>query len=489
MANNTIHDDWGRNLQATAKCDWCSRKKTVLRRCNICHVNACKGCVAEGCLEDARHRVPRSAADDFDWEKTKKHHRLPACSGRARNRGEDGGVEATVTTTTTITTTPSREAAPSPRQEQPVPVEQPSATQGSPQVPCPDDDYLFRSHGHSASPLPGSVLWPSPYENLLFSRHRTGGFNAGRLYLGGAADMLPFGGHEWYLPHGPPAPVYSSSSGTSRAFRPGPSAYHVSGSPGWSDHPSPPSPSRPCAVMQPSFGGTFEQDFPPPGQHGGSAQMPCWGGVCNTRPPFEPSEAQALYEPVDVISTTKRAPPADEMVARGRRGSGRPVKGCRKNEERDLDDVSSDKAQAGHKETSGRRQVGSPEKPPPKIKRIRLIITASKKVPPPSEEASHGKNHSQKSQSHNRLPAENPFELRPTRKSLKRLAEKNLSDKKPAERQHKKSSSRNKLYKKHPQRPRAQQHQDNDASREVDKEIIQAAKTLIAMSRGLHEAT
>lgn len=214
----SIHNDWCRNLQATSKCDWCSKKNTVLRRCNICYINACKACVANGCLEDPQHNVSRTSVDDFDWKKYKKP--------RQSSQGLD-------------TDTPS-EASPAPLPRQPSfqqheqPMREPQSLYG---------DYLSRQ----AYPPPGGVhpaLYHGNYQGPM-----PVGFGPGpgpeQGYLG--RGMPPYGGFHSYDPR-----VHLDMP-----------PYHMGGPPGWSGSPPP------AAGIFPAGHGHFGRGFQQEPRYGG----------------------------------------------------------------------------------------------------------------------------------------------------------------------------------------------------------------------------
>lgn len=209
----SIHNDWGRNLQATSKCDWCSKKNTVLRRCNICYINACRACVASGCLEDLQHNVSRTSADDFDWKKYKKP--------RHSSQGLD-----------TDTTS---EVSPSPQPQQPSleqhgqPVREAQSPYGEylsrPSFTPPGSFHPCLYHGYYREPMPGPCgLGLGPEQG----------------YLG--RGMPPYGA---FHPQDPRMQLRMPS-------------YHMGGPPGWVGSPPPAAGTFPVIYVH--FGRGFQQE-------------------------------------------------------------------------------------------------------------------------------------------------------------------------------------------------------------------------------------
>lgn len=110
-SEDNFHNDWRKNVQGTAKCDWCSdrNKKGVMQYCNTCHQNICWSCVNSGRLEDDDHHVLREDVDHyFNWirPKTKREIAIAQKGGKRGGRARASSKAATRSTTSGTKATP-----------------------------------------------------------------------------------------------------------------------------------------------------------------------------------------------------------------------------------------------------------------------------------------------------------------------------------------------------------------------------------------------
>lgn len=86
LATDAAHNKWLKITTPTAKCDFCSKKNSVLYRCEEigCRIAACRPCMEEGVLEDAPHEMLYEHVKLLDWTKSKG----PVTRGRSVRSGQ-----------------------------------------------------------------------------------------------------------------------------------------------------------------------------------------------------------------------------------------------------------------------------------------------------------------------------------------------------------------------------------------------------------------
>lgn len=188
--DSNVHNNWGRNLQATAKCDWCSKKNTVLLRCNSCYLNACRNCVADGHLEDDKHQLERASVNNFDWEKPRKGKGKDTTTHQSSNEPGSGAINNTIPHEQSIMSPVASQSphhTPAGQPDQTLPVVQ----SGFPDYfrrPAPVQPYFGQGH----YPTPMASFGPGTYPGQM----------------GG----MPFGGFRMY-PYFGPRPVTNMMGG------------------------------------------------------------------------------------------------------------------------------------------------------------------------------------------------------------------------------------------------------------------------------------